>query len=106
MHVPSSWSPKDETVPFSSAAGGDASLWTFTHEGRKATPFGGVHASTVLSAVFSPDGRWVAYLSDESASRTTVFVQPFPATEAKYQLPANGKGFRCHPGGKFGSQGP
>src|SRR5262249_42629163 len=34
---------------------------------------------------FSPDGRWVAYTSDESGA-TEVYVQPFPATGAKVQV--------------------
>jgi Tol biopolymer transport system component len=90
MHVPSSWSPKDETLLFSSATGGAAALRTFTLASRKEAPFGGVEASTVIGAVFSPDGRWVAYSGDTSDSRSTVYVQPFPATGAKYQLPVNG----------------
>lgn len=90
LHVPSSWSPKDETLLFSSAGGGVSSLWTFTLASRKEAPFGGVSTSTVIGAIFSPDGRWVAYSSEESGPRSTVYVQPFPATGAKYQLPANG----------------
>jgi Tol biopolymer transport system component/predicted Ser/Thr protein kinase len=34
---------------------------------------------------FSPDGSWVAYTSTESG-RLEVYVQPFPATGAKWQL--------------------
>ena len=45
-----------------------------------------------LEAVFSPDGRWIAY---SSADRRTLprspnsglYVQPFPATGARYQVP-------------------
>jgi Tol biopolymer transport system component len=36
-------------------------------------------------AAFSPDGRWVAYTSDESG-RTEVFVQSFPASGGKWQV--------------------
>ena len=75
---------------FTSAAGGASSLWTFTVEGRREAPFGGVQAATVLGAVFSPDGRWGAYSSDDLGPNVTVYVQPFPATGAKYQLLANG----------------
>jgi serine/threonine protein kinase/Tol biopolymer transport system component len=39
---------------------------------------------------FSPDGRWVAYTSNESGPYQ-VFVQPFPASGAKWQIsPAGG----------------
>src|SRR6185436_2645522 len=34
---------------------------------------------------FSPDGRWMAYTSDENG-RPQVFVQPFPASGGKWQI--------------------
>jgi Tol biopolymer transport system component len=40
-------------------------------------------------ARFSPDGRWVAYSSDESG-RLEVYVQPFPSTGAKWQISNDG----------------
>ena len=43
----------------------------------------------VSSARFSPDGRWIVYLSDESG-RSEVYVQPFPAEGAKYQISSHG----------------
>ena len=41
------------------------------------------------SAKFSPDGRWVAYSSDESG-RAEVFVQPFPGPGPKLQISSDG----------------
>jgi Tol biopolymer transport system component len=38
---------------------------------------------------FSPDGRWVAYISDESG-RLEVYVQPFPGPGAKWQISTDG----------------
>jgi serine/threonine protein kinase len=38
---------------------------------------------------FSPDGRWVAYQSNESG-RYEVYVQPFPPTGAKWQVSTAG----------------
>jgi eukaryotic-like serine/threonine-protein kinase len=38
---------------------------------------------------FSPDGKWIAYLSDESG-RSEVYVQSFPLTGAKWQISTNG----------------
>ena len=40
-------------------------------------------------AQFSPDGRWVAYASSESG-RPEVYVQPYPATGAKWQVSTMG----------------
>ncbi len=39
----------------------------------------------------SPDGRWLAYTSDETG-RNEVYVQTFPAPGSKYQVSANGGG--------------
>jgi Tol biopolymer transport system component len=48
---------------------------------------------TNLQAAVSPDGRWLAYASDEG-STTQVFVRSFPdASRAKVQVSAEGGGF-------------
>jgi eukaryotic-like serine/threonine-protein kinase len=42
---------------------------------------------------FSPDGRWVAYISTESESgRGQVFVAPFPGPGRRVQISAEGGG--------------
>ncbi|HEX2461411.1 MAG TPA: hypothetical protein VHJ58_14805 [Vicinamibacterales bacterium] len=38
---------------------------------------------------FSPDCRWVAYQSNESGA-FEIYVQPFPAANAKWQISTNG----------------
>jgi Tol biopolymer transport system component len=38
---------------------------------------------------FSPDGRWVAYESNESG-RFEIYVQPFPGPGGKWQMSTNG----------------
>ena len=49
---------------------------------------------------FSPDGRWVAYVSDETG-RQEVYVQPFPGLSSKLQLSTEGGIYpRWHPNGK------
>jgi len=90
-HVPASWSPKDDTLLFTvipaknqEATGAEArgAIWTFARASGTAAPFGGV-VEAAQSPTFSPDGRWVAY----ATPGTAIFVQPFPATGARYQLP-------------------
>ena len=46
-------------------------------------------AADQSQAQFSPDGSWVAYTSTESG-RLEVYIQPFPATGAKWQVSTTG----------------
>jgi serine/threonine-protein kinase len=85
-HVPLSWSPDGERFLFSVSKGANFSLWTFSLMDRKAAPFGAVESSLLPNAVFSPDGRWVAYESRETAGSRGVFLQPFPSTGERYQI--------------------
>jgi serine/threonine-protein kinase len=94
-HVPESWFPKGGALLFSVAKGPDISLAMLSLRDRVVTPFGDVHSSTLPSAVFSPNGRWVAYATTEQG-KTTVYVQPFPATGAKYPLVPNGSDLPHH----------
>jgi Tol biopolymer transport system component len=95
-HVPESWSPKGDAFLFSVVKGTDQSLWSYSMHERKATPFGGVLSSWPPGAVFSPDGRWVAYTgADRNAAM--IYVQPFPASGTHYQLPAAASDFASQP---------
>jgi Tol biopolymer transport system component len=101
-HVPESWSPKGERFLFGAHKGPDISdpfglnkgnvatdpfsLWMFSLQDKKATPFGQVQSFFPINSVFSPDSRWVAYTSGDEKGVIAIFVQPFPATGAKYQI--------------------
>ena len=85
-HAPESWSPDGAHLLFSATTGPDTSLWTLTVAGRQVAPFGAVQSTEPTNAVFSRDGRWVAYSSTEGGRR--ILVQPFPATGAKYEVSA------------------
>jgi serine/threonine-protein kinase len=41
------------------------------------------------SPMFSPDGRWIAYISNESG-RNEIYVRPFPGPGGKWQISAEG----------------
>ena len=79
-HIPESWAPDGKTLLLAMARGAVFSLWTLSLHDSKATPYGDIEAPGPISAEFSPDGRWVAY------AHVGVFVQPFPATGAKYKV--------------------
>ncbi|MGH7581789.1 MAG: protein kinase domain-containing protein [Gemmatimonadales bacterium] len=47
---------------------------------------------TELQPALSPDGRWVAYVSNESGAGEEVFVRPFPQSDAGRWQVSNGGG--------------
>ena len=57
--------------------------------GRQDTPAGAQHAFRRAEGRFSPDGRWIAYVSSEPGT-LQVFVQPFPAAGPKWQISTDG----------------
>ena len=66
-------------------AEGDISMMPLTGD-RKAVPLIGGPAAQWNPNLSLPDGRWIAYASAESGM-PQIYVQPFPPTGAKYQLP-------------------
>ena len=91
-HVPESWSSDGKYLSFSVAADTTYSLWILSLEDGTTTPFGDVESIEPIGSVFSPDSRWIAYhsvLAGETSLSTSsgVFVEPFPATGARYQAP-------------------
>jgi Tol biopolymer transport system component len=64
-------------------------IWVLPLEGdRKPYVFFQTPADD-LQAVFSPDGRWIAYVSGESGNRE-IYVQTFPASGGKWPVSTNG----------------
>jgi hypothetical protein len=55
---------------------------------RKAQPFLQTRFNE-QSPQFSPDGRWLAYTSDESG-RNEIYVQPYPGPGGKWQISTEG----------------
>jgi Tol biopolymer transport system component len=89
--IPTDWSPDGRYLLF--ATRGDpktqADVWGLPLFGDRKpipvlqTPF------REHDAVFSPDGRWIAYTSDESG-RDEVYVTPFPGPGRKWQVSTSG----------------
>jgi eukaryotic-like serine/threonine-protein kinase len=63
-------------------------IWVLRMSDRKAQPFLRTPANEV-AARFSPDGRWLAYVSDESGP-WEVYVQPYPGPGGKWQISTEG----------------
>ena len=89
-HIPESWaagSADGEHLLYNIGTGDATALWVLSLEDGQAARFDGVEpGATLTGAVFSPDGRWVAYASQEGRTRSAVYVQPFPPTGATYQI--------------------
>ena len=88
--VPQDWAPDGRWIVYSESGARTATdLWLLPLEGERKpvpylqTPFNETQAR------FSPDGKWMAYASDESG-QYEVYVQAIPASGAKYQLSAMG----------------
>jgi eukaryotic-like serine/threonine-protein kinase len=75
--VPTSWSPDGRFLLYDSfGPGPGADLWVLPMTGPR-KPFAFLQSSfSKSSGVFSPDGRWVAYESNESG-RNEIYVRPF-----------------------------
>jgi Tol biopolymer transport system component len=98
-HIPDSWSPTADRFLFESSTGFSFSLWTLSVPDRKAEPFNQGRSVFPMNAVFSRDGRWLAYAAYD-ADTQGVFVEPFPATGAKYRIARNGLQPLWSPDGK------
>ncbi len=88
--TPQCWSPDGKVLALLNtdpASGPD--IWLYSPEDRKARPFLKTPFREFEDARFSPDGRYLAYSSDESGRRE-VYVRPFPGTGGKWQISTEG----------------
>ena len=92
--TPSSWSPDGTTLAFMEE--GDSKgleffqfdIWVLSTGDRKARAV--IHtAANEMTPEFSPDGRWLAYVSSESG-RHEVYVQPYPGPGERHLISTNG----------------
>jgi len=87
--TPNSWSPDGQLLSFiETNPTTQRDIWVLRLSDRQAQPFlqtrfdEGGHR-------FSPDGRWLAYVSDESG-RPELYVQPYPGPSGKRQISTEG----------------
>jgi serine/threonine-protein kinase len=95
-HIPESWSPTGTgKLLFSAGKATDVALSILSLEDRRVTAFGPVRSNFPFSAVFSPNGRWVAYAVSQNGV-SLLYVEPFPQTGAKFQVAATGLASNAH----------
>ena len=90
--VPDSWSPDGRYIAFtrSDTRGESASqIWILPLLGNR-KPFPFLNSDSDESeASFSPNGKWLAYVSDESGRRE-VYIVPFPKPDGRWQVSTEG----------------
>jgi serine/threonine-protein kinase len=87
-HVPMSWTGDGRYLAFDERKpGAQRDVWILTRGGDPA-PFV-LTAFDEWSPAFSPDGQWLAYVSNESG-RNEVYVQPYPGPGGKWPISTDG----------------
>jgi len=90
--APESWSASSGLLSFitlKNNAGADYDIWTYSLRDKKAQPVIEIPGTVQHSSKFSPDGKWLAYVSNETGSYE-VYVQPYPTTGEKFKISSNG----------------
>jgi len=95
FHNPESLSPDGKVLLFTVDNGTYArGIWMLRMDGdRKPQPLIEDRNGNQDNPVFSPDGHWIAYQSNENG-QIKIFVQPFPTNGTKYQITSGSDGGR------------
>jgi hypothetical protein len=86
--VPCSWSPDGRFILYMSTQNNFDLMILPLFGDRKPYPFLST-PFTETQGVFSPDGKWVAYQSNE-AGRFEIYVRPFPGPGGQWQISTGG----------------
>jgi serine/threonine-protein kinase len=89
-HTPMSWSPDGQVLVFGEINHPDTGfdIWQLRISDRTTQPVIRTAANESTPRL-SPDGRWLAYASDESG-RQEIYVQPYPGPGGRWQVSADG----------------
>jgi eukaryotic-like serine/threonine-protein kinase len=88
--IPTSWSRDGKNILFMRfQANVRSSVWILSLADRQAKPLLQSSAFEQVAGTFSPNGRFIAYTSDESG-RFEVYIQPFPLSGEKWVISSGG----------------
>ncbi|MEO8359391.1 MAG: protein kinase [Vicinamibacteria bacterium] len=87
-HTPESWSRDGRYLSYSVNGQDGSELWLRSMADGRVAHFGDVRSSAPLNSALSPDAKWIAYGLRGPINQA--FVEPIPATGARYQISADG----------------
>jgi serine/threonine-protein kinase len=92
--APEYWSALHQTISYITLDGpagdmGDYDIWGYSFVEKKEKPLLVIPKSAQSGSRLSPDGRWIAYESNETG-RAEIYVEPFPRTGVRHQISKNG----------------
>jgi Tol biopolymer transport system component len=89
--APEHWRAGEQGFTFIThrGAANNYDLWAYNADRREVEPLVVIDDTAQLSGAFSPDGRWFAYMSNETGD-WQVWLQPYPRTGAKHQVTTAG----------------
>jgi eukaryotic-like serine/threonine-protein kinase len=88
IELPFSWSP-DGKILATVDASKDPAIWLLHIAERRRERFPPNASGFNDAPQFSPDGRWVSYVSKKEGRRE-VYVEPYPGPEGKHQISSDG----------------
>ena len=88
--APEHWFPGTQMFSFITHKGRlDYDTWTYNVATREVTPLARIPVSAQISSRLSPDGHFIAYMSNETGEYQ-VYVEPWPQTGARFQATKTG----------------
>ncbi len=95
-HIPEDWSPTEDVLAFSVVESGEdsrrAELWLWRQFDRRAERFGTMESANPFDAMFSPDGRWLAYsqrISQTAVNNVLTYVHSVVSPSDRFQVGQN-----------------
>ncbi len=89
QQYPGSWSSDGEILAFSESSQRGLDIWMLAMEGGRDPVRFLATSSDEAAPRFSPDGRWLAYISNESG-RYEVYVQSYPGPGGRWTISTQG----------------
>ncbi len=88
IQIPNSWSP-DGVLAYTEGLPNDGDIWVLPVDGEKQPQEFLVTEFNERHPMFSPDGGWIAFASNQSG-QDEIYVKPYPSEGGMVQISRNG----------------